>query len=199
MGVHGNGPGTSSVAAKRKASSVSMLRKKEAAGETTGNERSFVRIGRGTTAVLTGREDLSTWTNEELERGQKMSVNGDFRGRPPQIIPKAIHDELVRRTLAKAQEVMRSNTVAAVEILVDIAKGADVEPKDKLKAIQMIMDRVMGKTPEKIDVTVGEKPAWEVALEHAIVGTDDDVDDVIEANAVELEDEDDDPFGIGED
>jgi hypothetical protein len=49
-----------------------------------------------------------------------------------------------------------------------VVKGQDVEDKDRLKAISMIMDRVMGKTPEKIEATV-ETPPWQVAIQGAIV------------------------------
>lgn len=191
----------SQIAAKRRASRVENIKRRAEAGEPHA-QRAFVRLGRGTTDILVGKEDLRTWSDEELRRGQKKDKNGRFQGRAPNIVPKAVHDELVRRTLDEAGQMLRTNLVAAVEVLVDVMNGADVEPKDKLKAVQMIMDRVMGKAPEKIDVTIGEKKPWEDAVSVVIVGEEEDLADVIDVNFRETTDddeEDDDPFGTEND
>lgn len=142
-----------------------------------GGKRPRMRISETTASVLeTG--DLSDWDDEELRRGQKRDKRGKWSGRPPRLIPKALHDELVRRTLDAAAEEMRSNLVSAVEALTKIAKDTEVEPKDRLKAITTIMDRVMGKAPDKIEVSATIKP-WEEALQGGVVRDieDDDEED----------------------
>lgn len=160
--------GVAAINAKRHRVSPGVLRSRAEAGEDISDKRAVVRLGKQNTRIITGQEDLSVWSKEELERGQRKDRNGRWQGKAPLVVPKAIHDELVKRTLSEAQELMRSNLTAAVEALVDIAKGEDVEEKDRLKAIGMIMDRVMGKTPEKIELSA-EKPKWVEALEGAIV------------------------------
>ena len=188
------------VAAKRRASRISSLQtQEERTGKPlTGEERGFIRLGASTTRILVGSEDLSTWTDEELRRGQRADKNGRFQGRVPKVVPKAVHDELVKRTLYEAGEKLRTNLVAAVDVLVDVMTGADVEPKDKLKAVSMIMDRVLGKAPEKVEHHISGDTKWEKALDVLFVGEEEDVDNIIEVDFTEVDD-DEDPFADKED
>lgn len=172
----------SSITAKRARSTPQALRRRRAAGEVIPlEERAFTRLGRTATQVLAGQDDLSTWDDEELRRGRRRDKHGKFQGRDPDVIPKAMHDELVRRMTAQAQALMRDNLVAAVEVLVDIATDPAFEGKDRLKAVEMIMARVMGKPKETIEVT-SDKP-WQVALLGGIVHSEVDPDDIVEADA----------------
>jgi hypothetical protein len=86
-------------------------------------------------------------------------------------VPKALHDELVRRTISKTNQLMVNNLYAAVTVLTEIVSGADIEPKDKLTAIRMIMDRVMGKEPQKIEVSGEAK--WQIAIQQGIISLPD--------------------------
>jgi hypothetical protein len=184
-------PFSKTVRAKRRASSPGAIRRKAEAGEATGMERAVMRIGRSNTKVITGQDDLSDWTDEELRQGRRLSKNETFVGRPPKMVPKVLHDELVRRTIAGANDLMRDNLEAAVMMLVKLAKSPAVEAKDRLRAINMIMERVMGKSPDKVEIT-GNAP-WMVALQAGIVqvngdGEQDDYTDE-EIEDAEWEDE----------
>lgn len=156
------------VRAKRRASSQAALTEKAKRGEATGKERALVRVGASNTRILTGQEDLSEWDDEELRRGQRRDKNGRFQGVAPKIVPKAIHDELVRRTLSQANDLFNENVVTAVECLIDVVKGADSEDKDRIRAAAMILDRVMGKTPDKVELSAEVKP-WQTAVNGGIV------------------------------
>lgn len=72
---------------------------------------SHIRVGESTVAILNGEEDVSLWSDEELTRGQRKDKNGTWVGRPPTVVPKALHDELVRRKMSKAFELLRDNVV----------------------------------------------------------------------------------------
>ncbi len=50
-----------------------------------------------------------------------------LEGRPPKLVPKAIHDELVRRKMSKAHDILRDSIVRAAEVLREILddKNAD--------------------------------------------------------------------------
>lgn len=163
-------PGASitSINAKRARVSPGMLRKRIAAGETLPeNTRASIRVGTMTTRILTGQEDLSVWSDEELVRGQRKSKNGRWQGKKPVVVPKALHDELVRRTLSRANELLRENLVAAVEVLMTLINGKDVDDKVRVKAVEMIMDRVMGKEPQKVEMSGEAK--WQVAINAGII------------------------------
>lgn len=161
------------IAAKRRASAVGQLKKAHEAGEDVSGKRGYLRLGVTQTAVMTGEDNLEEWDEEELIRGQRKDKNGRFQGRPPKVVAKAIHDELVKRTLNEAKELMRSALVPAVSMLGEIIKDPDASDKDKLTAATMIIDRMMGKSPEKIEVT-GNTPPWLVAITDGIVSLDDE-------------------------
>lgn len=160
------------IRAKRAGVTIGALKKKADEGRSHGDERALVRVGPANTKVLTGEDDLSEWDDEELRRGQRRDKNGRFQGRAPVIVPKRIHDELVRRTIAGAGKLLQENLTVAVEMLIEVVKGQDTEDKDKIKAIGMVMDRVMGKTPEKVE-HVGETPKWQIAMQNGIVTVND--------------------------
>jgi len=145
-----------------------------------------ITIGRTTLAILHGEDDLSTWTEEELERGQRRDRNGRWSGKRPTVVARALYDELIRRKLSAASDHLRENTYEAVQALTDIAKDTNAENRDRLKAIEMILNRTMGKEPIRLDVNV--KAKWEEALESAIVTTD-QLGEAIVAFATESDDD----------
>lgn len=178
-----------SIYAKRSSFTPAQLKARHEAGTLRGNERAFVRVGTSTTKILSGEDDLSDWDDEELRRGRRRvnkpgsRFHGKFQGKDPVVVAKALHDELVRRTMDQAAKKLQENLLAAVEVLVEIVTDPEVEAKDRLRAVAMITDRVMGKSPDKVEIS-GDKP-WEIALKGGIVnaGTnkakeeDDDDDD----------------------
>lgn len=156
-----------SIAAKRRGARISSIKKKHESGTAHGDERALIRLGASNTKILAGAEDLSEWSMEELQAGRRLDKNGGHRGKDPVVIPKAIHDELTKRTLSNAQQMLRDNLENAVSTLTMIASDESVEPKDRLRAVNMILERVMGKTPEKVEFS-GEAP-WMIALQKGIV------------------------------
>ena len=83
------------------------------------------------------------------------------------MVAKAVHDELVRRTLERANQLLIDNLEQGLQVLCDIMLDEDVEAKDRLTAIRMITDRAMGKEPMKLDIKGEAK--WEAAIAHSIV------------------------------
>lgn len=151
----------------RKQTRLTYLRAKVRAGQGNANDRATVRLSAACTAVLTGLDDISTWDDEELRRGTRRNRDGTFKGTSRiLVVPTEVHNELVRRTLSQAQTLMTNNLVQAVEALTEIATNPGSEDKDKLKAIQIIMDRVMGKEVQKVEL--GGEAKWEAALRVAI-------------------------------
>lgn len=102
-----------------------------------------------------GVEDLD---DEELMRGMCRRPNGSFPERAGGVIPRHIYDKMVSRLFDRAQEMFRQNLFTAVDCLGEIVKGSAYEPADRLRAADMIINRVLGKAAEKVDVTVGTKP-----------------------------------------
>src|SRR4051812_38504065 len=76
-----------------------------------------ITLGKSNLAILSGEADLSLWTEEELIRGQRRAANGRWMGRPPKVVPKAVHDELVKRKLSKAYDLLDESIYDAVAVL----------------------------------------------------------------------------------
>lgn len=176
------------IAAKRANTTVGAIKARREIGEPKRVERASIRIGSVNTDILTGDDDLSTWSDEELAAGRRRNRNGQWTGREPRIIPKVVHDELVRRTLSKANKMFNENLLKAVEILVDICQDPSVDAKDRLKAVQMITDRAMGKAPDTVKIE-GAAP-WVGAINAGIVSLGDEIKtSSIKANSWDEEDE----------
>lgn len=128
---------------------------------------SHARVGKTNAAILAGEtEVLSEWSEEELLRGRRRDVHGRWSGRPPKLVPRAVHDELVRRKMSEAHDLLRDNVVAATEVLVSLATDQDADAAVRLKAATTILDRVLGKAPERVELAV--EPPWATALQAAI-------------------------------
>lgn len=135
--------------------------------------RAKVRMSPSSSAVLAGEDDLSTWSEEELIRGQKKSSTGKWVGTKPSVVPRKLHDELVKRKMTKAYELLRDNLVVAVEVLVEIAKDPEASHSDRLKASTLIIERVLGKPTETVNLSMKtfEEAPWQKAIRLSIVGS----------------------------
>ena len=153
-----------------------------------------IYAGKANVAILNGDEDVRQWDDEELRRGQRRNKNGGWSGRPPKIVPKAVHDELVRRQYDAAARILRESLVDAVTLFAEIVRDVDADPAVRLKAGQLIVERVMGREPLRVNVEV--KAKWEQAIEASIVSLPAGLVDAIE---VEVWDGEDDRAGQYED
>lgn len=55
----------------------------------------------------------------------------------------------------------------AVELLRTVILDDEAAYADRIKASQLVMERVMGKSPERVEIAV--EPPWATALRHALV------------------------------
>jgi hypothetical protein len=155
--------------------------------------RGLLTVGRTQVSILKGEDDLSDWTDEELRRGQRISKSGDWSGRPPQLVARQIHEELVKRKLKRATELLKTSSWKAVKVLAEIATDRQADYNIRLKAATEILDRSIGKPREHVDMTI-EAP-WQRIMATAIVNSVDGDEvqkaleasngDVIEGEAVE--------------
>ncbi len=65
------------------------------------------------------------------------------------------HNEKVAATIRKAENICRKNTLDAVKLLGKVVRDESASDADRLKAAGMIIDRVMGKAPARLDVAIG--------------------------------------------
>jgi hypothetical protein len=156
-------------------------------GKRIADGRALATVSPTTASVLDGTDDLSDWDDEEIRRGQRRNRKGGFSGRPPKLVPQRLHAERHRRTLTRAHELFTANTEKAVQVLVDIATDATAPHSDRVKAASLILDRVLGRAPQAIEVAMREPKFLSVIRAATIVydGSDPDEDaDVIDAEVL---------------
>lgn len=127
------------------------------------------RIERG---EITMKDLVATMTPEELVRGQLMSSAGDFRGRPPAFIPAEFHTECMRELLRRGEDIWRNAYLKSIEVFAKLAADETLDAKDRMKAAQYVIERVAGKTPEKIEVAVAQP--WETIIGGIVAEAEDD-------------------------
>jgi hypothetical protein len=130
-----------------------------------------MKVSPTTARIVNGEENLADWDDEELERGQRRSRNGRWPTKKPTIVARVLHDELVRRRLSKAYDLLRESVYDAAVLLRQVITDKQADLGLRMKAAELIMDRVMGKAPEHVslDVQTGNAP-WQRAFASAVVG-----------------------------
>jgi hypothetical protein len=107
-------------------------------------------------------EDLD---DEELRYGRCR----DSAGRIPKVtktmemVPRDLYDEMVAEHLNRTKEKYRQNLDAALQVMVDIMGDESCEPKDRMEAAKHIIERQLGKSVERVAVSVTKEP-WQELL-----------------------------------
>ena len=103
---------------------------------------------------------------EELERLQFRDRHGNMAGRPPKLSAaqqRAIHAEWLRR-IGKMYE---GGLEYAIRALIKIIQDPRTKDADRLKAIDMLAARAIGREPQTVNVNASS--GWADALEAGIV------------------------------
>ena len=111
-----------------------------------------VRISGRMAQFMAGDISIEDLDDEELARGQFRDANGQFSGRPNKLIPREVQQEMIRRLLARGDELWRQGYNIAIKVHLEIAADPNNSPADRLKAAQYLIERVAGKTPDRIHI-----------------------------------------------
>jgi len=105
--------------------------------------------------------------DEELRCGRMR----DSDGRIPKVkktmesIPRDLYDEMVAEHQRRTQEKFRQQLDTALETMIAIMTDETVEPRDRADAAKYLIERTIGKTPERVQVAVAKAPWEEIAME----------------------------------
>ncbi len=84
--------------------------------------------------------------------GRRRDVNGNFTGKPPRLIPAACYQELKRRQVFDAESTLGRATAEASAYLANVARGVEEPNMGRVRACESLLDRVVGKPKESVDV-----------------------------------------------
>lgn len=150
-----------------------------------------VAIGGRMLQLLEGDIDVADLDDEELMRGEFRDQSGSLRS-SNKLIPKTMHQELMRRILHRGTERIRSDFFSAIDVVTAIMRDETVDPAVRLRAANTIIDRVAGKVADKIDLTVDVRRYEHVITEIVREMPDDDQtgSEILDAVLVEVADDD---------
>jgi hypothetical protein len=118
------------------------------------------RVPRVWKSFVDGRIPFSEMDDEELARLQVRNRNGDFGGTRPKMMPTALvqahEQELMRRNTTLLKEVL----LKATQVHIDVMNDENADPALRMRAAQYMQERLMGKTPDKMEIKAELKP-WE--------------------------------------
>ena len=119
---------------------------------------------------ITMAEFVATLTPEELARGRLKNADGTFRGAPAHWVPAEFHKECVRELMRRGKTLYQENYIASIEAMTLIATNPAVEPKDRIKAAQFVIERIEGKVPERLEI--GTTEPWQELLAGVVATVD---------------------------
>lgn len=124
-----------------------------------------IQVADSTYAAIKGETDLTSWDREELIRGRRRDRHGYFTGRPPTVMPRNVYLELRRRTMAEVYEEVRSQAIPAAQALGRILSGEEEPDPTRLRAIQEVLNRFIGKPPERVEMSSTDARPYEELLD----------------------------------
>lgn len=103
--------------------------------------------------------------DEELRVGRCRNSKGHIvsAGARTKMLPRDLYDAMVAEHLQRTQEKLRGQMDVALGTMIDVMTDDTVEPDVRLKASQYLYERVAGKTPERVSVSVRQEP-WEEVI-----------------------------------
>lgn len=124
--------------------------------------------------LIDGRLKIEDLDDEELARGELRNVNGRFSGKQPQWIPKQFIQAMQRQIISRAAERWHSNLLEAQRQLIALGMDPRVDASVRYRALTYVIERSMGKIPDKIEMSATIKP-YEELLEGVTVVRDVDI------------------------
>lgn len=108
--------------------------------------------------LMEGEISVADLDDEELMSGSFRDGSGRLNPGANKVIPKSMHQEIMRRILERGQEKIRSDYFNALDVVAEIMEDTDNDANVRLRAASMIIDRIAGKTPEQVQLSVEVKP-----------------------------------------
>jgi hypothetical protein len=107
---------------------------------------------------------IEEWDLEELARGRTRDGGGGFRGKPPQYMPRAVHERIAERFKLVVRDQMNQNATMALGVISNLLNNEDIDdkgkplvpPSVKLDASKWLIEHVIGKPvqPTQQDISV---------------------------------------------
>lgn len=138
------------------AKNLAKGRERKAAQKAAAEAAGMPRASERWAMLLDGRLTVSQLDDKEVEKMRVRGADGAFTGKGraiPSHIAQAFRAEQVKRAEAN----IRKGLGIAVKEMQRIMLDPEAKDADKIKLIQMYLDRSLGKTPETIRIKADDK------------------------------------------
>lgn len=113
----------------------------------------YLRLQGRYALLLNGVIKVEDLDDDELARGQLKASDGTFRGRAPKVVPTELVQAMRREWLGRAEAKLREALMDhGIGTLVELAKNKNIDESVRLRAADKIIERTMGKVPDKIEL-----------------------------------------------
>ena len=107
-------------------------------------------------ALLEGKLQASDLDLDELMHLQVKMPDGRIR-KGSFLIPADMAREMQRQLMSRANDKLRNSIIDAIDVVTGIATDKKADAAHRLKAATYVIDRVLGKTPERVEVSETRK------------------------------------------
>lgn len=123
-----------------------------------------VRITGKMAELWLGMRSVKDMDNEELSRMQFKGKDGKFSGKPPRNLPAELVREIRSEMVQRATAQFDGTLLDAIEAVRKIATNDDFDPKDRLRAANILIERSLGKVSETLTVQGNADSPVEILL-----------------------------------
>lgn len=111
----------------------------------------YIRLKGRYAKFMNGLITVEDLDDEELAQGRLKAADGTFRGRPPSVIPAEMVQAMRREWMSRAEAKLRDALMSkGIGTLVELAGNEDIDPAVRLRAADKIIERTMGKVPDRV-------------------------------------------------
>ena len=116
-------------------------------------DNAYLRVRGRYAQLLNGQLKVEDLDDEEVAQGRLKAADGTFRGRPPVVVPAELVQAMRREWLSRAEDKLRRALLEkGIGTLVELAGSDRIDPAVRLRAATTLMERVMGKVPDTIQL-----------------------------------------------
>lgn len=128
------------------------------------------RLSRGSRwyKLLTGELTVADLNDEEISRGRVMSSRGRFDGPMPKMVPATLVEAMRNETYRRVQDRWRENLAEAQLMLLQMARDPSIDAGTRAKLLIYMIERTIGKIPDKVEVQAALKP-WEKVFDEVLI------------------------------
>lgn len=161
-------PGASKAAQELPALEVRQATKSARKARPPARKKIEVNISARMKALLDGELDVEDLDDEELIKGQLRADDGTFRGQPSLLIPRTMHQRIIRELVMRGDGKLKQYFNRALETHNEVMMNPRANPQARLEAARYIWERVAGKIPNEHVVTATVKK-WEQMADEVLV------------------------------